>query len=277
MRGEPRFRGRRGCRLITEVDGVAICEQLCVEDRASWVGPGYRRDYVLTMQRAGGFRCRADGHEHFLDPTVVNFEWPGEEFSVAHPLGPCAPATLIVLPPELGAGELSDRMASEAPRTGPVELAHWALVTACRRGVDRFEVAERLWGLLDLLPRPQEPVRVAGRRPPTALAHRRLVDAAREVLSSGDFSLSLDAIARRVGCSAAHLSRVFRQTAGCSLTSYRNDLRMRAVLRDIADGAPSLRILAATYGFADQAHLTRVARARLGLPPSRVRALLDPA
>jgi AraC-like DNA-binding protein len=136
-------------------------------------------------------------------------------------------------------------------------------------------VAERLWVLLDLLPRRRE-VSPAG-RPATALAHRRLVHAAREVLADGDFTLSLEEIAGLVGCSAAHLSRVFRRVTGSSLTSYRNDLRMGAVLRDLADGAPSLRTLAAAYGFADQSHLTRVAKARLGLMPSQVRELLDPA
>jgi AraC-like DNA-binding protein len=274
--GEPVFQGRRGCRLIAEADGVSVCEQLCLEHGASWVGPGYRQDYVLALQRRGGFRIKADGDEQFLDSTVVNFEWPGEEIYVAHPLGPCAPATLIILPPELGAEELSDRVATVAPRPARLELAHWALVTACRHGVDAFEVAERLWAMLDLLPRRQEAATVPGRRPATALAHRRLVCAAREVLASGDFSLSLDAIGGRIGASAGHLSRVFRQTTGHSLTSYRNDLRTRAVLRDLADGAPSLRALAAEYGFADQAHLTRVARARLGLSPSRLRALLGP-
>lgn len=274
---EPRFRGRRGCRPVAEADGFWVGEQLCVEDRASWVGPAHRQDYVLILQRAGGFRIRADGQEHFVDPTVANFEWPGVELCVAHPLGPCAPATLIGLPVALGAGELSDRVATTSPRTGRLELAHWTLVTACRRGVDAFEVAERLWALLDLLPQQREAAVVPGRRPATALAHRRLTSAAREVLVAGDFSLSLEAVASRVGCSPAHLSRVFRRATGRSLTSYRNDLRMRAVLGELAGGARSLRTLAATYGFADQAHLTRVARARLGLAPTRLRELLDPA
>ncbi|MFL6140604.1 MAG: helix-turn-helix transcriptional regulator [Labedaea sp.] len=275
--GEPWFRGRRGCRLIVAADGFQVCEQLCDEHRVSWVGPGHRSDYVLTLPRAGGFRIRADGAEQFLDPSVANFEWPGEELFVAHPLGPCAPTTLIALPVEVGAGQLSDRVAGSVPRTGRFEMAHWALLTACRRGVDAFEVAERLWALLDLLPRQRESPPVRGARPATALAHRRLVDSAREVLADGDFAQSLETVAGRIGRSAAHLSRVFRRVTGYSLTGYRNDLRMRAVLRDLAEGASSLRMLAASYGFADQSHLTRVARARLELAPSRMRELLHPA
>ena len=114
-----------------------------------------------------------------------------------------------------------------------------------------------------------------GFRPGTDLAHRRLVSAAREVLATGDYSLYLGALAGHVGCSAAHLSRVFRRTTGRSMTSYRNELRVRAVLRDLTDGATSLRTLAATYGFADQAHLSRVAKKSLGMAPSRARTMLS--
>lgn len=272
--GAPAWGGRRGCRLIAQADGFAVCEQLCDEDRGSWVGPGYRSGYVLNLARVGGFRVRNDGREHFLDPTVANFEWPGQELHVAHPLGPCRPATMISVPAEVGAGELADRVTGAAPRTGSFEVRHWALVAACRRGVDAFEVAERVWALLDLLPSRRDRVGVPGVRPVTAVAHRRLVASAREVLSEGDYLLGLAAVARRVGSSPAHLSRVFGRTTGQSLTAYRNELRVRAVLRDLAGGAPSLRALAATYGFADQAHLSRVARASWGLAPSRVRELV---
>jgi AraC-like DNA-binding protein len=261
--------------VMADVDGFAVCEQLCNEHRQSWIGPGYRSGYVLNLARAGGFLVRTDGQEHFLDPTVANFEWPGQEIYVAHPLGPCAPATLISLPDEVGADELADRIAGALPRSGQFEVRHWALVTACRRGVDAFEVAERVWALLDLLPSRQDRTPVPGIRPATALAHQRLVAAVQELLSEEEYLLDLNTVARLVGYSPAHLSRVFRQTTGRSLTAYRNELRVRAVLRDLADSDLSLRVLAATYGFADQAHLSRVTKASLGLAPSRVRELLS--
>jgi AraC-like DNA-binding protein len=273
--GEPNFDGRRGCRLVVEADGFAVCEQQCDEHRAGWVGPGHRPGYTLNLPRTGGYEVRVDGREHFLDPTVASFEWPGQELYVAHPLGPCAVATLISVPEDVGAGELANRVAGAVPRTGRFELWHWALVAACRRGVDAFEVAERAWALLDLLPSQREQPVVHGIRPGTEHAHRRLVSAAREVLATGDYSLSLGAVAGHVGCSAAHLSRVFRRTTGRNMTSYRNELRVRAVLRDLTDGATSLRTLAATYGFADQAHLSRVAKMSLGMAPSRARTMLS--
>jgi AraC-like DNA-binding protein len=71
---------------------------------------------------------------------------------------------------------------------------------------------------------------------------------------------------------------VFRAVTGETLTAYRNRLRVRAVLTDVQDGAECLRTLAATYGFADQAHLVRVMRRYVGQPPARLRdALSAPA
>ena len=51
----------------------------------------------------------------------------------------------------------------------------------------------------------------------------------------GDFSLSLDEVAREVGASPHHLSRVFQRVTGSSLTAYRNRLRVRAVLDTLAE------------------------------------------
>ncbi|MFG1881847.1 helix-turn-helix domain-containing protein [Micromonospora sp. NPDC049102] len=125
--------------------------------------------------------------------------------------------------------------------------------------------------------------RAVRRRPATLAAHRRLADRAREVLAHSDFTLGLGEVAREVGSSPHHLSRVFQRMTGSSLTAYRNRLRVRAVLDTPAepDGRP-LGALAADYGFADQAHLTRVVREQVGHPPARLRRLLatpgtDPA
>ncbi len=278
MGQDPRFfRGRRGCFELASADGLAVCEQHCDEVRTGWLGPGVRSRHALVLPCSGGFRLRADGVEHFVDPTVGHFEWPGQELSLAHPLGRCGPATLIDLPAEVAEGELAGRLAAGAvPRDGRLELWHRSLVASCRRGIDGFEVAERLWVLLDLVPTADDhrTVRAARYRAGTEAAHRGLVASARELLAAGEFTLGLAAVAALLGCSPSHLSRVFRRVTGTGLTAYRNRLRVRAVLGDLAGGASNLRSLAAAYGFADQAHLTRVVRADLGVPPSAARALV---
>ncbi|MGH3658163.1 MAG: helix-turn-helix domain-containing protein [Micromonosporaceae bacterium] len=136
------------------------------------------------------------------------------------------------------------------------------------------------WSLVrDLLPsgqgRPSH-LPYAGRVPrgATQRAHRKLAYDACELLGTGEFTLGLTEMATIIGSSASHLSRVFAGVTGRSVTSYRNHLRIQVVVRDIAEGARSLRTLAASYGFADQAHLTRVMRAYTGHSPSSVRRLL---
>ncbi|MEV5572292.1 helix-turn-helix domain-containing protein [Spirillospora sp. NPDC052269] len=60
------------------------------------------------------------------------------------------------------------------------------------------------------------------------------------------------------------------------MTAYRNDLRVRAVLEDLARGrGGQLAELAAEYGFTDHAHLTRTFRHHLGECPSTLRERLN--
>ena len=111
------------------------------------------------------------------------------------------------------------------------------------------------------------------------LPHRELrlddrLDLRHRALLAGGLSLGLDTLAQAVGCSPHHLSRVFRAVTGEPLSTYRNRLRVRAVLSDVQDGAANLRSLAAEYGFADQAHLTRVVRRLLGRSPTEIRRLV---
>ncbi|MGH3713484.1 MAG: helix-turn-helix domain-containing protein [Micromonosporaceae bacterium] len=265
----------RGCGLVGGADGFLVLDQHCNEARSGWVGPGELVGHSLLLPRSGGFLVRVAGRERFIDTSVAEVALPGPEAWVSHPFGACRPATRIHFPDEIGAERLPAR-GGVLPRTPGFEWHHWELVAACRRGVDGFEIADRVWTLLRALPPPHAEPALGLRRPGTDDAHRRLVRSVRELLSTGEFTLGLAAAAHLVGSSAPHLSRVFRRVTGRSVTAYRNQLRLQAVLRDLADGAPCLRTLAAQYGFADQAHLTRVVRAQLGQPPSAVHRALRP-
>lgn len=211
-----------------------------------------------------------NGQEIFVDSGTAVLTRPGDELRVAHPLGCGDTFTAVELDPEVA--ERWPRTAYRFPLDDATDLDHRLLVATCRRGFDALAVAERLHAVLDRLA-----PHVAGggpHRPVTAVAHRRLVADAREVLADGRYAYGLTEIAARVNCSPHHLSRLFRAVTGEPLTDYRNRMRIRAVLADLQDGADCLRTLAARYGFADQSHLTRVVRRHLGRPPSTVRELL---
>jgi AraC-like DNA-binding protein len=260
-----------GC-CLAHLAGMDLFDARCGLDGKGYTKASYQPAHMMLLPRSGAYLVKVNGHESFMDSTSVLVMRPGDELRVAHPLGCGDTFTAIELSPEL---------ADEWPVSGPqlpvddqLDLRHRAMVAACRRGVDGLAVADQVHALLDqLLTRRDDRAAGAG-RPATLMAHRRLIAHAREALVAGGFAVGLGQLAAAVGCSPHHLSRVFRQVTGETLTAYRNRLRVRAVLADLQDGADNLRTLAADYGFADQAHLTRVVRGQLGQPPGAVRRML---
>lgn len=85
-----------------------------------------------------------------------------------------------------------------------------------------------------------------------------------------DREISLERLAREAGLSRAHLIRAFRKHYFITPHAYQTDLRVRHARQLLSAGAaPSETALAC--GFADQAHLTRQFKARVGLTPGQYR------
>ncbi|MFG1776145.1 helix-turn-helix domain-containing protein [Micromonospora sp. NPDC049051] len=276
-------------RVLGHPEGILIYEVRCIVENHGWTAPAAELTHKIILGRSGAYRRRLNGRTAFSDATSVLLTRPGDEMSVSHPLGcgdtyTCLEVDAAVLAERPDAARWLEAAGWEGTSDTPLDLAHRMLVAEFRRGLDQFEMAERLHRFLDgvlnltdarATPPGADLDRAVGRRPATQAAHRRLADRAREVLTAGDFSLGLDEVAREVGASPHHLSRVFHRITGSSLTAYRNRLRVRAVLDTLAeaDGRP-LRAVAAEHGFADQAHLTRVVRDHVGHPPAHLRRLL---
>jgi AraC family transcriptional regulator len=84
----------------------------------------------------------------------------------------------------------------------------------------------------------------------------------------------IDRAAREIGVHRGHLSRAFTAAYGLPPSLYRTrSLAMRGVSMALA-GHERLASVAAAAGFADQSHMARTVRAQMGLPVSRLRALL---
>jgi len=273
-------RGKGQGRLLARLPGIDALEIRCGMDGRGWAGPAAEIHHRVIISTSGGYLRRVNGATTFVDATSALVTQPGDEISVAHPLGPGDTLTAVVLDEYQVArlhGDGYSLVSGELTIHDALDLAHRSFVSACRRGVDDLEAAERLHRVLAALP--DDPGGRAAkdrRRPATVLAHRRTVNMVRELLAEGRPWTGLDDIAAAANTSPHHLSRVFRQVTGETITAYRNRLRVRAVLTDLQDGAENLRTLAARYGFADQAHLTRVVRRHLGVAPSAVRRLFEP-
>jgi AraC-like DNA-binding protein len=267
----PALRERGGLRSLAMTGDFVVAEVHCRDDRRGLAGPRIETSWHLVVVRRGGFLRRVNGREDFYDVSSAYLARPGDETYLGHPAGPGDITTAIVLPGELVDEAFAGRPPEAKLVTSPAfDLKHRLLLAACRARTDDGDVDERVHGLLAMLSTRDSPEI----NPATAAVHRRLVSDACEALARGGLTMGLAELARRVNCSPHHLSRVFRRVTGHTVTFHRNELRVRAVLEDIAAGATNLRWLAARYGFADQAHLARVVRRHRQQTPSALARIL---
>jgi len=141
---------------------------------------------------------------------------------------------------------------------------------------DNLAVEESLLELVRRLLEEAHRVRQRGRRPrrnETRRAHRDLVEETRLVLGrTYRENLTIDEVASRVHVSPYHLCRVFRAGTGQSVSAFRNQLRLRASLERLADGADDLTSLAMSLGYASHSHFTNSFRSAFGITPSAFRS-----
>lgn len=83
--------------------------------------------------------------------------------------------------------------------------------------------------------------------------------------------ISLDEIAETAGLSRCHLSRVFGLTTGRSISGYIRARRLSAAAAALADGAPSILVVALDAGYNSHEAFTRAFRDHFGVTPEVVR------
>jgi AraC-like DNA-binding protein len=263
---------------LAEGDGFAVDDLRIVERETSWSKPEQGMGFRLVFIRRGFFRLRLQEWEGLADPVTAYIGRPDDQQSIAHRPDGEDVCTVVTLDDHLAHDVLLEdpRRAPARPVStdGRLDLAQRALVARARRGVDEFELAERVVRLAEEMVHRD----LHGASPPsghsTTPFRRRVVDSARELLASDPVSPGLGRLAQRLGVSRSYLSRWFRWETGETMTRFRNRLRVRAVLDRIEAGETDLARLAVELGFADHAHLTRTMRAEVGSPPSHVRRLL---
>jgi AraC-like DNA-binding protein len=275
------MRGRERCVLTASVlartNEFELRDVRCASQRSSWSAPEESTAFAVVLARRGCFRRRVRRVESVVDPTVAYFVRPGEEQQIEHPSDGGDACTAIGLAPELLAtlwGGDPRLPVTPVFTTARLDLEHRLLVTAASRGTDETDVSERVLSLVAGLLGRADQRRVESGRPATRAGRRRVVEAAREALAVNP-TVGLPGLARQVAVSPYHLSRIFHEHTGETVTRYRNRLRVRVALERLAEGEPSLARLAADLGFADQAHLARVTREELGFPPSQLRSALS--
>ena len=225
--------------------------------------------FAIGFPRRGVYVHETPTGSLVADPTVALFRSEGEEKTTRHPTVEGDANTEIQFPASI-VESLLDRHGRFRRRSVPIAdwLAikhHRLLATAKSDSATPLEIEEEALNLL----------RLAHSAPPQPASSHPLVGNTREQIAvSYREDINLATIAQRVGSSPFHLSRIFRQATGTSMSAYRSTLRIRHVLNGLADGAADLSRLAVEAGFYDHAHMTKAFRRRVGSVPSVLRALL---
>jgi len=155
--------------------------------------------------------------------------------------------------------ELVQRL--ETAESEPLEPL-WADVTALQLVADVLESAFVHRGVA------RKPKKVG-----TDADHGERTEAAKTYLAARiNERITLDDVARAVHASPFHLARIFQQQTGVPVHRYLTQLRLRASLERLADGASDITEIALELGFSSHSHFTDAFRREFGQPPSRHRS-----
>jgi AraC-like DNA-binding protein len=263
-------------RTLLEYAGVTVADVACRHPAGRGAQTEPSTGYGLVFVRRGCFVRHAEGGTEVLDPTAAFARRPGQEQRYDHPTVGGDDCTAMSFDETVAAalwGDEPDLPEEPLPISPRLDLAHRRLLAEARRGADPDALYERTLNLAAAALAQRHPHRVLAGRPGTRRGRRQLVRDAREALATAP-ERPLPALARELGVSPHHLSRIFHAHTGHTIAQHRLRLRCRAALQRIAAGEDSLARLAAEVGFADQSHLTRAIRRQTGYTPTQLRRLL---
>jgi len=209
----------------------------------------------VVVPRDGVFAYHFDPHDDFVaDANSVTVLRPGKTYKVSHPIDGGDRCTVFEFDDDLLAA-LDGVLALPAAGAFAARVARaGALATTAKLAVEEQSLA-----LLESL-------RSFETRP-----RHDSVERAKASIAADPFDdRSLTDIARDVGASPFHLTRMFRRTTGLSLHAYRMQLRLQHGLERALEGE-HLATVAMDCGFSSHSQFTAAFRRQFGMVPSVLR------
>lgn len=267
---------------------VSVRDYRCRACRGGPAAEEYADANSVVLMRHGVF-CKHLGRQAITaDVNQAVFFSQGSSYRVSHPADCGDRGTVFTPVPHILSDILRelDPAIEERPErpfpfvTGPCDSG---VFWRHRELVLRLEAAESdpLWVDVTALQLIAEVLEAAfarhgaprkRRRNSTETNHADRVEAAKTYLAIrlGE-RIALDDIARAVYASPFHFARMFRQQTGVPVHRYLTQLRLRAALERLADGANDLAALALDLGFSSHSHFADAFAREFGRAPSDVR------
>lgn len=228
--------------------------------------PRHRHDYAqISFLLGGSMRERLDGREHALFGAATGYKPPGAWHADAW-----GEAGALIF--SLRVASVPDDLLAYLRRVGWATHARCTalagIVHACLTEDDALRRFEAACDALALAAAPAPGARVDARAP-------AWLERAREAIVAAQDAVTIEALARDAGVHRVHLSRWFVRHYGIAPSALRRRVAAARAIDAVVRSRRSLTAIAHDGGYADLAHMTRALRADVGMPPSRLRTLLD--
>lgn len=266
----------------------------CSCARCGRTGEETTRRHSIALPRKGVFVKHVGRETVTADANTAIFFQAGRGYRVSHPCDGGDDCTTIAPSEELLRDALGavDRRAAEDPlrpfafthgRVSPRAFAAQSRLfcSLARGALGELEVDERVFDLLEELlhgvcAQPRGGKRSPGRSAATHAAHRDAAEGAKAALAqSAPGRVDLARIAKSVHSSPYHLSRLFREHTGSTMSAYLLRLRVRRAMTLLAEGERDITRVALGAGFCDHSHMTNAFRREFGLIPKAFRSILQ--
>ena len=263
------------------IEGIVIGDWTCPETVAG-LGPEERaRHHEIWLQRTSSHGLRVGGVQAVADPASAVFINAGEPVRPSYQGAERQRSTAILLTTDalhvllgelgsvLAGGDAPQFPATAARVSARTSMLHHVLLrSGDPTGAAALQAEEVALSLVRSLLRDAfgSAVRMSDDCTP---GHRELTQRVQHLLVRQHRErLTLSRIARTVGASPFHLTRVFGAQVGMPIHRYLVGVRLRVALELMQQRPGALSWVALEAGFASHSHFTAAFRAEYGLSPS---------